>query len=147
SWDGAIKQWDLESGTLLWTSWQTDFIHCVAFSPDGHTLASGGDGATVRLWDAYSGTRLQTLTGHSGSVQALAWSPDGSLLASGGFDMQIRLWKMQEAQPETSVRVLTGHTNGVFLLAVATDGRTLASERFDRTGELRTEEGGGGQSV
>src|SRR5260370_41586748 len=35
SWDGAIKLWDLESGALLWTSWQTNNIQRLAFAPDG----------------------------------------------------------------------------------------------------------------
>ncbi len=52
SWDGAIKLWDLEGGTLLWTIWQTNNIYCIAFAPNGQMLASGGDDATIRLWDA-----------------------------------------------------------------------------------------------
>lgn len=32
-------------------------IHTVSFSPDGHQLLSGGDDATLRLWDVRTGAR------------------------------------------------------------------------------------------
>jgi WD40 repeat protein len=40
----------------------------------------------VKLWDAGSGKALQTLRGHSDSVQAVAFSPDGKTLASASGD-------------------------------------------------------------
>src|SRR5256885_2685150 len=42
SWDGSLKLWDLERGTLLWER-LTSNINCVAFAPDGSLLASGGE--------------------------------------------------------------------------------------------------------
>src|SRR6266852_8980787 len=86
SWDGTIKLWGIESGTLFWTSWFTENIECLAFAPNGRTVASGGDDATVQLWDAHTGEHLQTLSGQRGPVFHLAWRPDGHLLASGGID-------------------------------------------------------------
>ncbi len=136
SWDGAIKLWDVESGALLWTSWQTNNIQRLAFAPDGRTLASSGADALIQLLDTHRGTHLRTLSGHSGPVYALAWSPDGSLLASGGFDTHIRLWDFSGAQPGPGMRMLVGHTDWVFTLAFTLDGRTLASGSWNGTVKL-----------
>jgi WD40 repeat protein len=71
----------------------------VAFSPDGHTLASGDSDGAVRLWDvadpAHPRPLGQPLTGSGGvPVGSVTFSPGGHTLASADGDGTIRLWNL-----------------------------------------------------
>ena len=64
----------------------------VAFSPDGRCLVTGGEGATVKVWDVQTGRELETLRGHTGDVCSVAFSSDGRWLATAGEDTTVRIW-------------------------------------------------------
>ena len=128
---GRIWLWRRD-GTLLRTlTGPAGWIHSVAFSPDGATLASGASDGTVRLWRVADGALLRTSKGHTGRVWSVAFSPDGTTLASGSGDTTVRLWRVADGAP-----VRTLHKIEVRSVAFSPDGTTLASGSGDGTVRL-----------
>lgn len=77
----------------------TKEVMAVAFSPDGHTLASADVGNTIILWDLTDRTqprRLgQPLNGHDLFVDHMTFSPDGTTLATGSSSgNDVILWNL-----------------------------------------------------
>jgi WD40 repeat protein len=98
-------------------------ITALEFSPDGLTLATGGNDKTIKFWDVNSLKINFTLFGHTDEVAALAFSPDGATLASSAGD-RVKLWNIAAQEELASLEAYDGP---VHLLAFSPDGSTLAT--------------------
>jgi len=96
-----LKIWDTGTGREVLSL--GDPARTVCFSFDGKRLASVLD-ATIHLWDATSGRKLLTLTGHTKQVRSLAFTPDGKSLASSADDESVRVWDLPAGQEKRAFR-------------------------------------------
>ena len=71
-------------------------VYCIAWSPDGTRIATGGNDTTIRLWNAETYELMLELRGHDLYVKAIAFSPDGSMIVSGSGDTSVRVWDSVE---------------------------------------------------
>jgi WD40 repeat protein/serine/threonine protein kinase/tetratricopeptide (TPR) repeat protein len=133
---GTVIVWDAETGRPAHTLREhKHLVSQVAFSRDGHILASSSLDGTVKIHDVATGRLMQTLVvgkpsaagqGQSpyGRALPLALAPDGKRLATSADERALAVWDIATAQ-----RLLTlpanpwGYAKAVF----SPDGRWLAT--------------------
>src|SRR5262249_34561082 len=122
---GSPHLWSPASGRsrLAEGAGHRNAVTALQFSPDGRTLATGGNDKTMQFWDVNNINLKSPLFGHADEVTALAFSPGGGTLASGARE-QVKLWSIA-AQAE--VATLEGHAGPVDHVAFSPDGSTLAT--------------------
>lgn len=115
---------EITAGRLVRRFGQGLGLLCVAFSPNGNVIATGGAEHTIRLWETATGNELGQLMGHEKEILTLQFSANGRLLASAGKDQTVRIW-----HPATMKEVhrCTGHEGEIRSLAFSPDGTILAS--------------------
>jgi WD40 repeat protein len=104
--DGTIRLWNVPDGSPRGDALvgHTDWVQCLAFSPDGTQLASAsghpGDERAIRRWDVATGAPLgEPLLGHGAMLTWVAYSNDSRYLASASHDGTVRLWDPVSGEP------------------------------------------------
>lgn len=107
-------------------------VNAVAFSPDGRTLGSAGNGRGLCLWDARTGELLRHCSAERfPAASGLAFSPDGRRVVAASASSTI-VW---EARSGKEVHRLAG-PGGAINVAWSADGRWIASVGHDRAARL-----------
>jgi WD40 repeat protein/tRNA A-37 threonylcarbamoyl transferase component Bud32 len=95
---GGAEVWDVATRTSIASFEGTPpplYDLSVALSPDGQTLAVGGFGRVVRLWDVRTRTLVHELDQGGNGAFTLEFSPDGRMLAVSGFEPVASLWDVE----------------------------------------------------
>ncbi|KIM32684.1 hypothetical protein M408DRAFT_326443 [Serendipita vermifera MAFF 305830] len=122
-------RWDPKTGETVMGPMKghTDWVHSVAFSPDGRLLVSSSYDETILVWDTETSEVVAgPLHGHMSWVLSVAFSPNGRQVVSGSSDCTIRVWAIEihEMAPES----LKKYTNLAKSIAFRPDGkRTVPS--------------------
>jgi WD40 repeat protein len=119
---GQIILWDAAARNPIWQASLPRGAYCLAFAPDGKTLAVTCLQPDVRLLDAATGKLKHTWAGPAKGVWPVAFSSDGKTLAAGGVDGSIKLWDAGSGQERLTV---AAHQGRVYSMAFSPDGKTL----------------------
>jgi WD40 repeat protein len=94
--DGNVKLWDVASQKCAWDRpAHPAGVRCVAFSPNGKVIASGGNDHTARLWEAATGADLCPSVGHEGPITSLDVSNDGRVVSC-SRSPTVLVWSLQK---------------------------------------------------
>jgi RNA polymerase sigma factor (sigma-70 family) len=136
----SVALWDSRTGRLTGRVAFKYDVHCVAFAPDGKSVAAGTMDCIVRLVDPASGKELRRFAGHQAlfdreafrnSIHGVAFSADGQRLVTWGSDETARLWDVRSGKELRTLDVKGWRTEqgGMYYLYfdVATNGKLVAS--------------------
>jgi len=76
SWDTRIQFWNVDSGTEIRRFGDT-YTNCIALSPNGRQVVSGGYRGEIKLWSAATGELLSQGPAHSSAIHGMSFCPDG----------------------------------------------------------------------
>lgn len=127
--DGTILLLPLDESGQFETFAHNDApVDSVAWSPDGHLLATASRDGDVKLWSAAQQMVVARCFGRAGRDPHLVFSHNGLYLACGQWDYTVGLW---DARSGRQLAVYRGHDSTVYGIAFSPDDRLIAAGSRD----------------
>lgn len=117
-----FELWDTQTNRVLLSGAGHPTTRCAAFSPDGQTLATGGDDHIIALREAGTGQTRATLHGHAGAVSAVLFADEGRTLISVCDGGDVKVWGAATGQEQASWRE---HRQQIYCAALSPDENWL----------------------
>ena len=131
---GGMVAWDIQSGSQrLSLGSEYDAVLAADMMADMTTVALGGPGKRVKMFELPTGEPLYNIKKHSDWVMALSFSPDTVLLASGDRNGGLHIW---ESFTGNLFYTLDGHRDDITRLSWRLDSNVIASASEDGTVRL-----------
>jgi RNA polymerase sigma factor (sigma-70 family) len=145
----SVAFWDFATGRLTRRLTFRRDMFCLAFAPDGKSLAVAGADCVVSLFDSSSGKELRRLVGHQAGkdphfrgVYQASFSPDGRTLLTQGSDEKVRVWDTRSGK---ELRQIDSRKWDMWKLSA--DGKFLAVKKGGEEKTLRMLDAATGKEV
>ncbi|CAK5261817.1 unnamed protein product [Mycena citricolor] len=123
-----VWEWQSESYVLKQQGHFYD-MNTLAYSPDGQTIATGGDDGKVKVWSTHTGFCFVTFTEHSAPVSCVEFAKHGSVLFTASLDGTVRAYDLVRYR---NFRTFTSPSPVQFsALAVDPSGEVVAAGSTD----------------
>ena len=131
---GGMVAWDIKTGRQRMTlGKEYDTVLAADMMADLTTVALGGPGKRIKMFELPTGEPLYNIKKHSDWVMAVSFSPDTVLLATGDRNGGLHVW---ESFTGNLFYTLNGHKDDITRLSWRLDSNVLASAREDGTVRL-----------
>ncbi|KAJ2858697.1 U3 snoRNP protein [Coemansia erecta] len=127
---GQLLVWEWQSETYVLKQ-QGHFydMSCVGYSADGQYVATGGDDAKLKVWNALTGYCFITFADHSSAVTAVQFTKGNQVVLSASLDGTVRAYDLVRYR---NFRIFTSPTPVQFnTLAVDPSGEIVCAGCLD----------------
>lgn len=92
---GQLLVWEWQSEQyIMKQQGHSSEMNCIAYSPDGQLIVTGGEDAKVKVWNVQNGFCFVTFSEHSSAVTALEFSKNKKFLVSASLDGTVRAYDL-----------------------------------------------------
>ncbi len=132
----VVRLWNVQTGKELFAEFvgHEKEVSCLAFSPDGRTLVSGGSWQQMHFWDTAGWQHDRALKGRG---DTFSFSPDGKRLVACPSNNNVVVWEV--ATGKDALTITVPGTDHLTAARFSPDGRKLFT--LDRTTDENNQEG------
>ncbi|KAL6539157.1 hypothetical protein OROGR_011806 [Orobanche gracilis] len=126
--DSTVWMWwyapDTLYDTLYPLSGHAGTVTCGDFTPDGKTICTGSDDATLRIWNPKTRDSIHVFKGHTEGLTCLAITADSSLVLTGSKDGSVHIVRISTGKVVAS---LTSHTGSIECIGLSSSSLQWAA--------------------